>query len=202
MSMIAAQLVYALAWFGFGLGHSLLAGVRAKALLTPALGPYYRLTYNLLAAVHISAVWLLGRWLLGDAAPFALSGAARAGMTGLSVLGIAILLLALRGYDLGRLAGTTQIRNHRLGTPEPEDEPLRTDGFHAWVRHPLYAGAYLILWGNALDSFALATAIWGSAYLAIGTMFEERRLLKLYGEAYRRYRAQVPAVLPWRGKAL
>lgn len=202
MSMIAAHTTYALAWFSFGLGHSLLAGTRAKALLAPTLGPYYRLSYNLLAGIHILAVWLLGHWAFAESPPFALPGAAQTGMTGLSVLGVAILLLALRGYDLGRLAGTAQIRNHYLRIAEPEDEPLRTDGFHAWVRHPLYAGVYMILWGNAQDPFSLATAIWGSAYLAIGTMFEERRLLKLYGDAYQRYRARVPAVFPWLGKAL
>ena len=202
MSLLAAHLIYALAWFSFGLGHSLLAGTRAKALLAPALGPWYRIAYNVLAGVHLLAVWLVGGWAFAGAAPFALAGAVRAGLTGLSILGIVILLLALRGYDLGRLAGTAQIRNHRRGISEPEDEPLRTDGFHAWVRHPLYAGAYLILWGNAQDPFGLATAIWGSAYLAVGTMFEERRLIRLYGEEYRRYQASVPAIFPWRGKAL
>lgn len=202
MAMIETQIIYALAWLGFGLGHSLLAGTRAKDFLAPALGPYYRIAYNGLAGIHVAGVWLAGKWLFAGTAPFALPGAVGAGLTGLSILGIVILLLAMRGYDLGRFAGTTQIRNHRRGTVEPEDEPLRTDGFHAWVRHPLYAGAYLILWGNAQDPFGLATAIWASAYFAIGTKFEERRLLKLYGDAYRSYRASVPAIVPWRGKAL
>ena len=39
MTMIEAHALYALAWFSFGLGHSLLAGTRAKDLLAPALGP-------------------------------------------------------------------------------------------------------------------------------------------------------------------
>jgi protein-S-isoprenylcysteine O-methyltransferase Ste14 len=202
MTPTAAHLTYALAWASFGVGHSLLAGTRAKGMLAQTLGPYYRLAYNFFAALHIGAVWLLGNWLLGDVPAFALPAWARIGLTGLSILGVVMLLVALRGYDLGRLAGTTQIRNHRRGIEEPEDEPLRTDGLHAWVRHPLYAAAYLILWGHAQDPFALATAIWASVYLAIGTWFEERRLLRLYGEGYRRYREKVPAVFPWHGKVL
>ncbi|MDH3241618.1 MAG: isoprenylcysteine carboxylmethyltransferase family protein [Alphaproteobacteria bacterium] len=202
MTSIEAHIVYALAWLSFGLGHSVLAGAPARHRLAPALGPYYRIAYNGFAGVHLAAIWLAGHWLLAGAAPFALPEAARTGLYGVSILGLVILLLAARGYDLGRFIGTTQIRNRRRGTTEPEDEPLHTGGFHAWVRHPLYAGVYLMLWGNAQDPFGLATAIWASAYLAVGTMFEERRLLKLYGEAYRSYRARVPAIIPWRGKAV
>lgn len=202
MTPIADHLIYAVAWVTFGLGHSLLADRRAKQIMMPALGAYYRLAYNLVATLHVAAVWLLGSRLLGNDAPYALPDAVRTAMSGLSILGVIVLLAALRGYDLGRLTGTTQIRNHRHGIEEPEDEPLRTDGLHAWVRHPLYSGAYLILWGHAQDPLALATAIWASAYFAIGTWFEERKLLRLYGDAYRRYRETVPAILPWRGKAI
>ena len=137
---IEAHTVYALAWLSFGFGHTLLAGTGLKDRLAPALGPYYRLAYNAFAGLHIAAVWLLGHWLLASAVPFALPGAARAGLYGLSILGLLILLLAARDYDLGRFAGLTQIRNHRRGIEAPEDEPLHTGGFHAWVRHPLYAG--------------------------------------------------------------
>jgi len=127
---------------------------------------------------------------------------ARLALWGVSALGLLVLLLALRDYDLGRFAGTAQVRSCRRGTDEPEDEPLHTGGFHAYVRHPLYTGAYLLVWGNAQDPLGLATAVWASAYLAVGTWFEERRLLALYGDAYARYRAKVPALIPWRGKAI
>lgn len=202
MTPFAAHLLYALAWLSFGAGHTLLAGARAKALLAPALGPWYRLAYNGFAALHLTAVWLFGSWLLGGGAPYPLPVWARAGLYGIAILGLVILLLAARDYDFGRFAGITQVRNRRLGIDEPEDEPLHTGGFHAWVRHPLYAAVYLILWGLAQDPFGLATAAWGSAYLAVGTWFEERRLVALYGDAYRRYRAKVPALIPWRGKAI
>jgi len=202
MSPVSAHILYALAWLSFGAGHSLLAGGRAKKRLRPELGPYYRLAYKGFALAHIAAVWLLGAWLFGGAAPFALPGGVRAALWGVSGLGLLILLAALRDYDLGRFAGIAQVRSHRHGTAEPEDEPLHTGGFHAWVRHPLYAGAYLLVWGNAQDPFGFATAVWASVYLAIGTACEERRLLALYGAAYASYRAKVPALIPWRGKVL
>ena len=72
---------------------------------------------------------------------------------------------------------------------------------HRFIRHPLYSGLFLVLWGHAQTEFALATALWGSVYLVIGAGFEERRLIDRYGDAYRTYRARVPAFVPWRGRA-
>jgi len=200
MTLIETHIVYALAWCSFGFGHSFLASEGAKNLIVPALGPYYRLAYNALASTHIFAVWLVGFWLFDGTPAFALSTTLQGGLFGTSLLGIAILVLALREYDLGLLAGTAQIRNHRSGLDEPEAEPLHTVGFHAYVRHPIYSGAYLILWGNCQDQLGLATAIWGSIYLTVGAMHEERYLLRLYGDAYQKYRATIPAYIPWRGK--
>jgi protein-S-isoprenylcysteine O-methyltransferase Ste14 len=110
------------------------------------------------------------------------------------------MLIGLRGYDLGRLAGTHQIRVADGGAEDPEDEPLRVDGLHRYVRHPLYTGGFLILWGRVDGDLELATAIWASLYLVIGSRFEERRLLTLYGAEYADYRRRVPAFFPWRGK--
>jgi protein-S-isoprenylcysteine O-methyltransferase Ste14 len=70
------------------------------------------------------------------------------------------------------------------------------------VRHPLYLGAHMILWGGAVNEFGLATALWGSLFLAVGARHEEKALLALYGEAYATYQRRVPAVIPWKGKAL
>jgi methanethiol S-methyltransferase len=201
MPLIEANIIYALAWLSFGFGHSMLASSWAKDRLASALGPHYRLTYNIFAVVHISAIWLVGEFAFTDIASFAAPQLIANIQLAITILGLVILVVALWSYDLGRLLGWTQIRNHRAGIEEPEDEPLNLTGFHAYVRHPVYTGAYLILWGRVQDDLGLATAIWGTVYLAIGTMFEERRLLALYGEAYENYRAKVPAVIPWRGKA-
>lgn len=203
MSGWEAHLGYALAWAGFGLTHSLLARQTVKAWLRPSLGPWYRLAYNLLAAVQIGAVWLVG-WLLleSDTGGFGWSPGPLAGLAAIHVVGWILIILALRGYDLGRLAGTRQIRAYRAGIDEPDDEPLRLDGLHAYVRHPAYTAGFLILWGRAVDEFGLATALWGSAYLVIGARFEERWLARHYGPAYEAYRQRVPAFLPWKGRAV
>jgi hypothetical protein len=201
MSPWQAHFVYFLVWLSFGVGHSALAANAVKARLTPILGPYYRLAYNLIAALHLALVVAFGRWLLAGAPPFALPGWAAWPMTAAEVLGAVAIALGLRAYDLGRFGGLAQIRAARAGTPVPEDEPLRTDGPHRFVRHPIYAGLLLLLWGRIADPFDLATALWATLYIGVGIVFEERKLMALYGSAYAEYRRRVPALIPWKGGA-
>ncbi|MFW5680217.1 MAG: methyltransferase family protein [Pseudomonadota bacterium] len=183
--------LYALLWLSFGLGHSLLAGRTGRRLLGPLVGRWHRLTYNVVAVLHLGLVFGLGRFVLAaDAEPFDRPLALLAVQT--LMIGVACWLFWAGGrrYDAARLLGTTPER------PDAPPEPLVTDGLHGRIRHPLYAGAHLLLWGLVGDPLSLATALWGSLYLVVGTWFEERRLQGLYGRAYDDYRRQVPSLVP------
>ena len=48
----------------------------------------------------------------------------------------------------------------------------------------------------------LVSALCITAYFVIGAWFEERKLERVFGEAYSRYRSRVPGLLPFRGRAL
>jgi len=195
---LSQQLIYGVLWLLFGAGHSVLASETAKRLTRALFGRLERLAYNLIAVVHFVATVAAGRYLLGGASaePFDLPPLVQASMGAALVAGTGLILLALRHYDLRRFAGIA-----RVGEGEAP-EALHTEGLHRLIRHPLYSGAFLLLIGGATDPFGLATCLWASLYLVIGTWFEERRLISLYGDAYRRYRAAVPAFIPWRGRAL
>ncbi len=202
MSATQAHLFYALAWLAFGVVHSGLAASTLKNRFTGAPRAAWRVVYNVVAAVLLGAVWLVGGYVFAGARDYALEPWAAAVLFGTNLAGWVLFVFALRGYDLGRLAGTRQLRNHWRAIIEAEDEPLRLDGLNRFVRHPLYAAAFLILWSRIGGPFDLATAVWGSLYIVIGTIFEERRLGRLYGADYAVYRQRVPAFVPWKGRAL
>jgi protein-S-isoprenylcysteine O-methyltransferase Ste14 len=83
-------------------------------------------------------------------------------------------------------------------TPVPASE-LKVDGIHRFVRHPLYSGTILFVWGlffvfpflNNLIAVILLTL-----YLFIGISFEEKKLVKEFGEKYQAYILKVPMLIP------
>jgi len=195
------HIIYALLWLSFGVLHSVLAGNGAKFFFARILGARYRLAYNIFAVAHIGLVMAIGKFFLAtNVASFAFAGLPGMIFNVALVLGPLIIVTSLLEYDLGRFSGMSQMRAGRDHTQISDNEPLRVEGLHQYVRHPLYAGGFLLLFGLISDEFNLTTAIWGSLYLLIGTWFEERRLIGIYGTAYETYRRQVPAFFPWRGK--
>ncbi len=191
---------YGAAWLIFGTLHSLTADARIKTRLVPFLGGAYRIVYNVFALLSIALVFWLGYRLFSDTSGFAHGGGTKVLLGGMQIAGWFLLFIAFRPYNSGLLIGTTQLRRHVQQGDVDGDEALHTDGLHRYVRHPLYSAAFLILWGAVWTPFGLATAIFGSAYLLIGTYLEEKRLLARYGSDYARYKARVPAFIPWRGR--
>jgi protein-S-isoprenylcysteine O-methyltransferase Ste14 len=197
-----AQELYALAWLSFGIVHSLLATTAGREWLVRVFGAYHRVAYNVIAVVHFGAILVYGRWLFVNHLAFVRPIWLYIVLSAMVLGGVIIIAIALlRDYDLGRFTGLAQVRAGRAGATLAEDEPLRFDGLHRYVRHPLYTGGFLVLWGLAHDPMSVATAVWASLYLMIGTWFEERRLLRVYGDAYKQYRLKVPAFMPWGGRA-
>lgn len=211
MNLVLGQLLLAAGWISFGIAHTALAGDAVRNRLPTRLGPYYRLGYNCLAALHLALILWLERAALFGRLDFAWPAPVQRILWGAMAAGVFLIVAAVLRYDLGAFSGLTEaqaaIRRARSdsgttaeGAPEPEIEPLRTDGLNRHVRHPLYSGLFIFLWARVTDDLTLATAVWASLYLVIGARYEERRLLRLYGDAYARYRRKVPAFFPRPGR--
>lgn len=197
---ILEHIVYALLWLSFGVLHSALADWRLKRPLQRFTGSGYRLIYNIVAASHFAAIYLLGRLLLAsDGVDYSLPPYWSPFTIALQVLGLGIIIVALSHYDLGRFAGTTQIRQGEKDIDRAASaERLHISGLHRWVRHPLYLGVFLVLWARVTGEFGLATAAWASLYVIFGAKLEEGRLVDIYGDKYKAYQRKVPMFIPLR----
>lgn len=80
---------------------------------------------------------------------------------------------------------------------------LVTNGVYAWVRHPLMVGGLLFLMTSGSSLNNLMYTVMYATYMVIGGYYEERRLLRIFGQDYARYRARVGAFVPrvWRRSA-
>ena len=195
--MMAGIAAYALAWAAFGLAHSLLARENPKAWLKRHTGRWMRLVWNGIAAVQLAAVIWVGRVAMPDPPAFdrpvwLLASQALAGL-----LGLLVLWRATDSYDMRRFLGTAQLR----GAEVADDEPFRVAGPLRYVRHPLYLGMILLLLAITANTRDVATLLLATAYVLIGLRHEEAALLRRFGAPYSAYRARVPALLPWRGRA-
>lgn len=193
--LLSAFLLYTAAWAGFALSHSGLASLAGRRWLARRFGAADRLVYNLIAILHLGAVLAAGILLFRPFPPLNPPPPLAAAMGGAAVAGLVLLLLAGRAYDPARFFGFRQLAAGQAETDLPV-EPLHTGGLNRFVRHPLYLGLLLLVWGLARTPFLFATALCVSLYLALGIPLEERKLRRLYGAAYERYAAQVPPLLP------
>ncbi|RYY87217.1 MAG: isoprenylcysteine carboxylmethyltransferase family protein [Chitinophagaceae bacterium] len=191
--MLKTHILLALLWILFGVFHSALASGSFKQRLFetfPALRAYYRASYVVFAFASMGAVlWyqlqlpsllLLNRWAL-------LPGLL------LTVAGALLMAVCIRKYFLS-LSGLRSLAQHQ----EVPNE-LRVDGVHRYVRHPLYLGTFLFIWGLfGIWPYAslLVMNVVVHAYTLLALRFEEAKLHKEFGDSYRRYSQQVPRVWP------
>lgn len=192
-------LLLAIAWALWCAGHSLLITARATAFFRRRLGgryAFFRLAYNIFALLTLLPVvaWSLrlpGADLLVWRWPWTLLQA----LLWLAAAGL--FVGGARVYPLAEFLGIAQIRGRRWAG-QGAVPALVTDGVLSMVRHPWYLAALLVLWGRDLDAPALVTSAVLSLYLVIGAHLEEARLLKEFGDDYRRYRREVSMLVPWK----
>lgn len=200
LSMAASDLSLVLLgalWAAYGAWHSFSASVRAKAWFMrrfPRGVPAYRLIYNALAVLLLFPPLLL-LWSYRDPPLWRWPDPLAQIAQGVALLALAGFAASLHAYDLGEFLGLAQLR----GAPS-DAEPMRISVWHRFVRHPWYCFGLVVLWSREMNAAWLITAVVLTAYLVIGMRLEERKLLARYGDAYRRYRDAVPALIPhpWR----
>jgi protein-S-isoprenylcysteine O-methyltransferase Ste14 len=105
--------------------------------------------------------------------------------------------IALRGFDFFGLA---PIQAWLRGTAEkPPIFVVR--GPYRWVRHPFYLSVLVLIWScpDLTTDRLLFNLLW-TAWVILGTTFEEADLQSDFGEPYSDYRRRVPMLIPWRGR--
>ena len=112
----------------------------------------------------------------------------------------AVLLLMGGAVALFAISSRTLGRNWSIVARTREDHELVQNGPYAKVRHPIYLGLLLFLFGFAFGlGHWLQLIVAVPLYLAgtrIRTGIEDQLLEQTFGDAFRKYRDSTPALLP------
>lgn len=181
----------------YGALHSFLAANQVKRAVAqgigqPAYDRFYRLFFSIVGAVTFLPVLALGA-SLPDQAIYTITSPwnflARGGQL-LALIGLAMGVLQTSALSF---IGLRQVFDGSDAAPDK----LIVNGLYRWVRHPLYTCTLLFLWLNPVMTWnVLALNLGVTLYMWIGSIFEERKLVDQFGEAYVEYRKKTPRIVP------
>jgi methanethiol S-methyltransferase len=187
-------LLLILLWLVYYTVHSVLASTSVKDFLKKKLKKsfrYYRLSYSILATITLI---LLLHFQYSFASPVLIKSVLikYVAILFLVLPGISIMFISIKKYFM-LLSGVRSIF-----TPVPASE-LKVNGIHRFVRHPLYSGTILFVWGlffvfPFLNNFIAVVLL--TLYVLIGISFEEKKLIKEFGKNYEVYILNVPMLIP------
>lgn len=194
------MLLLALAWSACCALHSAMICETVTRRLRRRLGEsfrYYRLVFNLVAGLTFVPLALYSASIAGDPV-FRWKGAALASMRyGLLACAVALFVAGGRHYSMGQFVGLSQLRGASAGGLASGGD-IDSTGILALVRHPWYTATMLLLWAQDLDAAGLTVSSVLTAYVVVGTLLEERKLVSEFGDTYRDYQRRVSMFLPFK----
>jgi protein-S-isoprenylcysteine O-methyltransferase Ste14 len=170
----------------FALHHSIFAREPVRAFVRRAVSAgLERSVYVWIASLMLIGVCYAWRPVAGVAwqipAPWTWAAIA------VQLAGVWLTLRGAAVIDVFDLAGVRQAASSKSRSE------FRTDGPYGWVRHPIYLGWVLIVFGvGTMTMTRLVFAAVSSLYILIAIPLEERTIRALSGGAYDEYMTRVP----------
>ena len=192
--MLVSHIILAVLWIVYCVLHSLFASLAFKKwmeTLTDKHFRLYRLYYTLFAFISLTGI-ILYQFSISQKIIFKSNSFTLAIGSLVSITGLIIMAICIRKYFM-QFSGLRSLIENNAGNK------LMVTGIHKHVRHPLYSGTFLFIWG-----FLLLLPYWSllitcsiiTLYTLIGIRLEENKLIREFGKPYEDYQNEVPMIIP------
>jgi methanethiol S-methyltransferase len=198
--MRSSHLMLALLWGMYCLVHSALISVRAISFFKRVMGSryvFYRLFFNAFSLVTLVPLLIYSRsQRFQDPIIFGWDGNWRILRYSMIILAAVLIIGGGRHYSLSQFLGIRQIRSCSSRGAMTATGDIDTTGVLGITRHPWYVAVFFLLWAGDLNAGTIVVNLVLSAYLVIGTLLEERKLVLEFGAKYREYQGRVSMLFP------
>ena len=185
----------------FGYTHSLLASEKIKVIFKHKFGEliaFYRLIYNLFALCSLYIIYEISPKpyiIIYDLPnPFDLL------ILIPQFISLAGIFWVFRYICFKEFLGLDQVKRFfkkKYTTELDEEYTLRLEGPYRYSRHPVYFFSIIfLLFRPVMDLFYLTFFACIVVYFYIGSYYEEKKLVRMFGEVYSNYRKEVPRIFP------
>ena len=186
----------------FCISHSILASKKIKKAFQDRFGnliAFYRIGYNILSVITLVIIYKMLPEI--DITLYDLPNPYDLMIVFCQLLSIVGFIWSARYFSAEEFIGWSQIKRHKAGQYDVNDidesSTLRIEGPYKYSRHPVYFFSimFLIMRPVMTLTYFLIVAIF-VVYFYIGSVFEEKRLVEKFGEAYIEYQKAVPRIIP------
>ena len=186
----------------FSVIHTQLASTRVKTRIRDKLKDqiaFYRLFYNITSLVTFIIFYTLSP--KPDVVIYDLKFPFDIIIFILQVAALAGFFIAGSQTDFKEFLGISQIVRYSKQKYDVSDldekQVLTTNGLYKYSRHPVYFFAILFLaLRPSMDLFYLTFLLCMISYFYIGSFYEEKKLIRIFGEKYLDYQKSVPRIFP------
>ncbi len=186
----------------FGYSHSVLASLQVKKFILKQFGKaiaFYRLFYNIISLITLYLIWEYSPH--PSAKIYKLNPPFDYLVLIPQLLSLAGIVWCFRYISLKEFSGLSQIerflKNNYSENDLDEKLTFRIQGPYKYSRHPVYFFSIIFLTFRAeMDLFYLTVVIVFIIYFYIGSVYEEKKLIQIFGEEYQKYQKEVPRIFP------
>ena len=182
----------------FGIQHSVMARTSFKASWTKLVPKHLeRSIYVFISGILCICIALFWSPIPGTIFKLAPGTPGYYFTYGLYFLGIAVLLASTFLINHFELFGLQQAYLNMVKRTARKPR-FTTFALYKIVRHPIYMGFALILWATPIMSIShLYLAVLFTGYIFAGIYFEEKDLIREFGNTYKGYKQTVPPLIPF-----